>query len=589
MACKWRAACDNWRTMDRLLQDVRYAFRRLRQSPGFTIAAIVTLALGIGANATVFTLINTILFHPLAIKDPQQMVFLNRGKNPNMSYPVFKDIGERNNVLSGITAIRVMPMSLSIGNGNNARIWGYEATGNYFDLLGVQPAMGRLLHPADDDKPGAHPVLVLSHAFWKRRFAADPNIAGKRVKINGLDYTVLGVAPANFNGTELVFNPDVWVPMSMEAQIEPGNDWLERRQTNNIWVLGRLKDGVSQRQAEASLNGIAAQLAHEHPDSEEGMTIELSPPGLVGNALRGVVLDFSGVLMGVAGLVLLLACVNLAGMLLARASDRRKEIAVRLAIGARRSQLLAQLLTESLVLSIAGAASGYLITLWLTDLLRAWQLPFDLPVNTSLAADGRVLLFAFLAALGATLLFGFAPALQTTKHDLVSALKNEASVERLRRWHLRDFLVAAQITLCVVLVISSVLVVRSLQGALNLKIGFNPDHAVSISFDLRTTRLQTAGRTGVSAASAREVAAMPGIQSAGIIDNVPLRIGMNGSTVTIVGKPIPPVSKMTQATVYVMSPGYLKAAGTRLLAGRNIDSRDREGTPRAAVPSTRLS
>ena len=569
--------------MDRLVQDFRYAIRRLRQSIGFTIAAIVTLALGIGANATVFTLINTILFHPLAVREPQQLVTLNRGRTPNLSYPAYQDFRDRNDVLSGMTAFRAMPMALSIANGNNLRIWGYEATGSYFDMLGVQPLVGRLLRAEDDDKPLAHPVLVLNYRFWQRRFAGDPGVAGKTVKINGLDYTILGVAPASFNGTELIFNPDVWVPMSMEAQIEPGNNWLVRRQSHNIWVLGRLKAGVSKQQAEASLNRIAAQLGREHPDTDEGTTIKLSPPGLVGNALRGPVISFSAVLMGIATLVLLLACVNLAGMLLARASDRRREIAVRLAVGARRGQLLSQLLMESLVLSIVGGAAGYLLTLWLTDLLKTWQLPFDLPVNTTLSADTHVLFFAFLAALAATLLFGFAPALQATRHDLVSALKNEASAERLRGWHLRDILVAAQVTLCVVLVISSVLVVRSLQGALSLKIGFNPDRAVSVSFDLGLQGYKPEAGRAFQQRLIEKISAMPGIQSAGIIDNMPLRIGMNNSSVTIVGKPVPKVSHMKQAAIFVVSPGYLKASGTRLLEGRDIDAHDRADGPRVGL------
>src|SRR6266567_1608032 len=273
--------------MDRFLQDLRFALRRIRQSPGFTAAAIVTLALGIGANTTIFTVITTIVFHPLAVHEPAQLVFLNKGDFPNLSYPAYRDFRDRNSVLSGLTAYRVMPMGLSIGNGNNARIWGYEATGNYFDLLGVKPLLGRLLRPEDDGKPGGHPVLVLSFGCWQRRFASDPNIAGRIVKINGLDYTILGVAPATFNGTELIITPDVWVPMTMEAQIEPGNDWLERRSSHNIWVLGRLKPGVSKQQAEASLNAIATQIGREHPETDEGTKILLSPPGLVGTALRG--------------------------------------------------------------------------------------------------------------------------------------------------------------------------------------------------------------------------------------------------------------------------------------------------------------
>src|SRR5581483_3398467 len=207
------------------------------------------------------------------------------GDSTNLSYPDFRDFRDRNDVLSGIVAYRFSPMNLSIRGQSNFRIWGYEATGNYFDMLGVNPFIGRFFHPEDDDKPGAHPVTVLSYGFWQRRFGADRNIAGKTVKINGLDFTVVGVAPASFNGTELVVNPDLWTPMSMEAQIEPGNNWLDNRAETDIWVLGRLKPGISRAQAEASLNRIAAQLARVYPVLDEGMKIQLTPPGLIGKAL----------------------------------------------------------------------------------------------------------------------------------------------------------------------------------------------------------------------------------------------------------------------------------------------------------------
>ena len=573
--------------MGRFLQDLHYAVRRLRQSPGFTAAAIVTLALGIGANSAIFTAVNTLLLRPLPVEKPDQLVFFNRGAdNDTISYPDYpdyRDFRDRNDVLSGVAADRVVPISLSVQPGANARVWGYEATANYFELLGIKPLLGRFFSSSDDDKPGAHAVLVLGYGCWRTRFAADPNIAGKTALVNGLKYTILGVAPSTFHGTEVLLSPDVWVPMSMQAQIEPGNGWLEQRQTKDIWVLGRLKPGISSGQTEASLNRVAAQIARQFPASDEGLRIVLSSPGLFGRALRAPVMAFFGVLMAVAGLVLLLACVNLAGMLFARATDRRKEIAMRLALGARRSQIVRQLLTESLVLAVAGGAGGLLLSLWITDLFSSWRPSFDIPFDTSLAADSHVLLFAFLASLVATLLFGLAPALKATNTDLVPALKNEAVNERLRRWHLRDFLVAAQITLSVVLVVSSVLVVRGLQHSLDIGLGFNPAQAVSVSLDLS---LQGYDETRGRAFQRRlldQSRSLPGVESAAIANALPLRIGGNFDDVTVVGKPVPPVSKREGAIIFDISTGYLKAAGTRLIAGRDIDSRDRAKAPFAAL------
>jgi predicted permease len=569
--------------IENLARDLRYASRVLRRSPVFTVVAIVTLALGVGANTTIFTVINTILFRPLPVKEPQQLVFFNRGDNVNMSYPDYRDFRDRNDVLSGMTAYRVIPMNMSVHGGKNFRIWGYEATGNYFDMLGVRSLIGRLFHPEDDDKPGAHPVVVLSYSCWQNYFAADPNVADRTVKINGLSYSVLGVAPRSFKGTELIMSPEVWVPMSMEAQIEPGNNWLDERGTTNVWVLGRLKAGITQTQADASLNRIAAQLAHEFPSTDEGIKIDLSPPGLIGKDLRGPFTAFAGVLMGVAGLVLLLACVNLAGMLLARAYDRRKEIAVRLAVGARRAQLVRQLLMESLLLAMAGSAAGFLLSLWLFHLFSLWHPPIDIPANTSLAPDVRVLLFTFIAALVTTFLFGLAPALEATRTDLVPALKNEAISERLRGWRLGDALVAAQIAMSVVLLISSVLVVRSLQHALSLNLGFNPNNAVSVSFDLGLQGYSEQRGRAFQRRLLETVSSIPGLHTIGTINNMPLRLGMSGIGVWIAGKPKPLPSKMEWAVAYDISPGYLRAAGTRLLAGRDIDLRDRAGAPRVAL------
>jgi hypothetical protein len=288
--------------MDSLLQDFRLAFRRLRQSPGFAFAAILTLALGIGANTTTFSAINKLILRPLPARQPQELVFLNTQMGSNHSYPTYKDFRDRTRSLSGLAAYRPAPVGMSYG-GSNAHVWGYEVSGNYFEVLGVQAVFGRTLTPADDQKPGAHPVVVLSYDSWQRRFAADPAIAGKTVKLNGLDYSILGVMPRGFFGTELILSPEFFVPIAMEPQIEPGNPWLDERSDWNLWTLGRLKPGVASAQAEAELNTVAAQIIRQHPELE-GLRIRLSPPGLMGATLRGAVVGFAAVLMGAAGLVL---------------------------------------------------------------------------------------------------------------------------------------------------------------------------------------------------------------------------------------------------------------------------------------------
>jgi predicted permease len=573
-----------WPQLETTWQDVRYALRQLRKSPGFALAAVLTLVLGIGANSTVFTIVNTAFLHPLPVDKPEQLVSLNRGRQSvNLAYADYRDFRDRNDALSGLAACRFMAVSLSISSGNNSRVWTYEATGNYFDVLGVKPFLGRFFGPRDDDRPGAHPVAVLSYRTWRQRFAADPNVAGRTVKINGLAYTIFGVAPRGFIGTERILLPDLWVPMSMEAQIEPGNYWLEKRGWRNVWVFGRMKPGVTLGRAERSLNRVAAQLAHDYPTTNEGMHIQLSPPGLIGRAFREPVMAFTAVLMGVAGLVLLLSCLNLAGLLLARAADRRKEMALRLALGAGRMRLVRQLLTESLLLAVTGGAASVLLTLWISHACSSLNLPFDIPANTSLTVDLRVLLFTFAAALVATVVFGLAPALQTVKVDLVPALKNGRSTGRLRHWHLRDLIVASQIAVSFVLLVSSVLVLRSLRHALDLDLGFQPDGAVSVSFGLGLQGYDEARGRAFQDALLLKAAALPGVRAVGIANNVPLRIGTDDGSVSAVGKPIPPIGRLNSAITYQISPGYLAAAGTRLLAGRDVDWRDRAGAPRVAL------
>lgn len=568
---------------DSLVRDFRYAFRVLAKKPFFTAVAIVTLGLGTGANTEIFTLVNALLLRPLPVPAPQQLVSLSDGKSPVFSYPNYRDIRDRNNVFAGLAASRFIPVHFSLGSNRNFRVWGYEATDNYFDLLGVQPRLGSFFRADDSSAPGANPVVVLSYGCWQGRFAADPNVIGRRLKINNFDFTVVGVAQPNFAGTELIVTPEFWIPMSMERRIDPGSRWLEDRAESMIWLLGRLKPGITRTQAQASLARVSHQLAREYSQTSVGMRIELGTPGLVGKALRGPITAFAAVVTTVGALVLLLACINLAGLLLARVSDRRKEIAVRLSIGASRAQILRQLLTESFVLAAGGTVTGAAFALAASRALGLWHPPFDLPANTSFAPDAHVFFFAILIASVTALLCGLAPALHATRVDLVPALKSAAAHQPLRRLTTRDLLIVSQVALSVVLLISSVLVVRSLYNALKMNLGFNPEQAVSVSFDLGLQGYNEMRGREFQARMLAKASLLPGVQAAGLINNPPLRLGENDKDISIPGRPRLPGTAPISARIFNISPGYLRAAGTRLIAGRDIDIHDRAGTPLVAL------
>jgi len=572
--------------MDRFILDLRLALRRLRQNPTFSAVAVLTLALGIGANTAIFSIINAALLRKLPVAHASEIVSLNQnmGGNtvPAISYPNYRDIRDRNTVLSGLMAYRFLPASLGLP-GNNQRLWGYLVTGNYFDVLGVGAARGRVLRPDDDLRPGGHPVAVLSWPCWQKRFGGDPAVVGRTVKINGMDFTILGVTPQGFFGTELFFAPDIFFPTMMQKQLEGGSGYLEARDAGNFFAAGRLKPGVSVARAEAGLNSIAQGLARQYPKFDDGMQILLTPTGLAGNYIRGAVIGFAAALFGVSCLVLLVACTNLASILMARAADRRKEIALRMAVGAGRGSLVRQLLTENLVIAILGGAGGALLAVWITDALAAWRPPADFPLVINAAPDGRVFLFALTVSVFTTLLFGLLPALQATRTNLIGALKNEAISEKLRHWQLRDYMVATQVGLSAVLLVCSVLVVRSLQRALDAPIGYNPKGAVTASFDLNIQGYSEARGREFQRRLLDKVRAIPGIESAAIIDWLPLSMNFSSDSIYIDGKPIPKPTDAPNAYSISVSTDYFRTMRTKLLMGREFDSRDKRGATRVAV------
>jgi predicted permease len=570
-----------------LMQDLRFSLRRLLKSPGFTVVAVASLALGIGANTAIFSLVNTVLLRPLPVARPDRLVSVSvLGKDDSMhafSYPTYKDFRDRSgDVLSGLFAERLAPMSLSRG-GNNERVWGYLVSGNYFEVLGVAAARGRTFTPDEDRAALSSPVAVLSHACWQRRFGADPAVVGRDVLLNGHTFRVVGVMPEGFAGVEIVYTPEVWVPMTMQAWIEPGNEWLERRGTQNIFAVGRLKDGVSVEQAQASLNLLAEQVGREYPATNEGQKILLIPPGFIIPQLRGAVVGFAAVLMGVVGLVLLIACTNLASLLLARAEARRKEIALCVALGASRWRLVRQLLTESLLLALAGGAAGLLLAVWILGFVAAYRPPMDIPVWIEAGVDWRVMLFTLGASLLTTLLFGLAPALQATRTDLVPALKDVAAQSGRSRSRLRSTLVVAQVTLSLVLLVAAGLTLRALGRLQTTSPGFEVGNGLVASFDLGLQGYDEARGRDFQRRLVERVRQMPGVRAASLTDLFPLSLNYTSNDVYIEGRPGARGANVPLAMVASVEQGYFDAMSIPVVAGRPFGERDDKPAPRVVV------
>ena len=572
--------------MQTLLQDLRYSFRRLRKSPGFTFIALLSLALGIGANTAIFSLVNTVLLRPLPVEQPERLVTayttMNSGATDSIfSYPNYKDVRDRNDVFTGLLTYRFVPMSLS-HQGNNERIWSYLVSGNYFDVLGAKAMLGRTFLPEEDQTKNSHAVAVMSYGTWQKRFASDPAMVGKTVLVNGRNFTIIGVMPKDFVGTEVAYQAELFVPFMMSKVIEPGNDYLECRDCDNIFVVGRLKPNVTRQQAEASLLTVIQQLAKEYPKDNEGRGVKVAPVGLFLPSIRDSVMGFSWVLMAVVGLVLLIACVNLANLLLARATERKKEIAIRLAIGANRWRLVRQLLTESVLLSLLGGVLGLLLAFAINDYVGKIKLPMDISLTFDLRMDWRVMAFALSVSLFTGVLFGLLPALQSTKADLAQSLKDEGSAAGFRRTRLRNSLVVAQMALSVLLLICAGLIVRSLQAAQTMRPGFNPENAAAMTFDVGLQGYDEARGRAFHKQALERVRALPGVRYASLAMALPLSLNYNNNTIYIEGQPPANNANLPLAVSNFVMPDYFAAMGITL-RGRDFTERDNTKESRVAI------
>ncbi len=579
--------------LDSLAQDVRLGLRALRMRPGFTVVGLLSLALGIGANTAVFTLLNEAFLRPLPVAAPEELFSLqndtSRQMFPAFSYPNYEDYRDRSDAFSGLIAYRFAPLSVS-HDGLAERMWGYLVSGNYFEVLGVEPALGRLLSSEDDVLPGGHPVAVLSHRSWLSRFGGEPGILGDDVLINGRSYTIVGVAAPGFDGTEVIAAPEVFLPIAMQAAIERREDSLDNRALERFYVQGRLRAGVRRERAQASLDSIALELEREHPRINQGKRISLAPAGLMSGRMRSGLLGFTGLLMGVVGFALLLACTNLANLLLARAAERRREIGMSLALGASRLRLVRRLLVECVVLSAAGGLLGYFLALWLVRLAALYRPPFDFPIAWDLEIDLRVALFTFFLSLAAGVLFGLLPALRVTKAGPRAALQDEASGERAFRWSRGGGLVVFQVALSLLLLVGSGLMARGLKRAQAVSLGFDPARAAEVSFDLRLQGYEVEKGRELQRELLERVRTLPGVAAAAVADFVPVDLHFSRTRLFAEGEPVRErVNEAPITFVSRVSPGYFSAMTSRVLAGRDFTEADDEGSLPVAVVSEALA
>ncbi|HEX4163957.1 MAG TPA: ABC transporter permease [Bryobacteraceae bacterium] len=566
--------------------DIRYTLRVIRKSPGFTVVALLTLMLGIGANVVVFGVLNAVLLHPLDVSGPQSLYQLRHqpwmsGRLLTTSYPAFEDFRRRNTTFSGMAGIFGYSHAELSWRNRVMNVHGDEVTGNYFDVLGVQPETGRFFHATDEHGPNSAPYVVLSDGLWRSAFLADRGVVGETVELNNHPFTVLGVAPARFHGTERFVWPDYWMPMMNEEQVE-GGDYLHSRTSITVTVIGRLKPGVTPRQATENLNAIAAELAKEYPETDDGLPMRLIHPGLIGDE-GDVIRGFLWSVTVLALLVLGAACANLATLFAARAADRSRELALRVALGSSRWRLARQLLTEAALLSLMGGAAGLGTADLLLRMLNRWQPAAE--AHLAASVDARVYLVGLVLTLGSALLFGMVPARQAWGSSPLQAMKcGPGNAIHLRRFAPRDLLLGLQIAICTLLVTASLVAARGMERTLRAPLGIQPQGAMLADLDLSQAR--QAGDVAVEKEKAVIEAArsIPGVTAVGTVNRTPMTGGMHGTPIFRPGTTEFKLNDSVLATyVYQMSPGYLEAAGTRLLSGRDISWHDTAKTPHVAI------
>ncbi len=573
--------------MTTLLQDLRFALRQMRRSPGFALTAVFTLALAITANVIVFGVLQALILRPIDVPHPERVMTLAHTDSiyPFFSYPEMRDVRNRNTVFSATAAHAIDNFGME-ANGATRPVWGYEVSGQYFEVVTIKPFLGRLLNRADDDHPGASDAAVLSWPAWKSDFGADPNIVGKTIRLNKHPYTIVGVTPEGFYGTEKIFQPDIFVPMANEASLD-GVDWLESRSDHQrVWPIVRIKDGVTMPQIQAELNTIAAHIAREYPKEEETLTFKLTRAGLAGDFFGAPARAFLAGVLGLAGIVLLAACANLGGLFAARTADRTREIAIRMAIGSSRWRIVRQILSEAVVISIFGGACACGLAWIALKGLANWHPPTEYPMKFfAVMPQPSLILAALLISVLAGVLFGVMPLQQIFKTDPNDAIKGGGIQSSAgHRWALRDVLLAAQVALCCVTVTAAFVSLRGLGKAMTMNMGFNPKHAVLTKFELSQASYTNEAADHFQRQLLERVSHLPGVEAAGYGSTTPLSLDTSDSNVfSQQSTDFRPSNSAFDAFDYWVSPGYFAAAETPLLAGRDVSLSDTAKAPAVAV------
>jgi len=575
--------------MGALVQDFRFAVRMLRKSPAYTAIAVATLALGIGANTTIFSWINSTLLNPVpGMATSKDMVTLSLGnslQNPlPFSYPDFVAMRDGQQSFTGLAALNVVPMSLT-GTAEPQRVWGMVVSANYFDLLGIRPVLGRGFLPEEDQKPDGAPVVVISYRIWRTHFGGDPRVIGRAMDINQHPYTIVGVAPAVFQGSATGVRSDLWLPMMMQSEVMPQGNLLNDHHYFWMTVQGRLKPGVTLAQARQEMTIRIKRVAKDYPVEHRGHdTVSVFPLWRAPFSANQFFWLLLPMLMAIAGVVLLLACANVANLMLVRSIARRREMAIRMSLGASRWRLVRQLLVESMVLSLAGGAVAMLITIWTAGSLAKFIPPMDFPVALNIHADRSVLYAALVISLITGLVFGILPAVRASGESPVSVLKEESGSASGGRGkgRLASGLVVAQVSLSLLLLICSGLFIRSLVSAQQINPGFNPHNVLLTSFDLFQAGYPPERGIQFDRQLVAQLETLPGVKSVALSNRVPLTLSGGSTSVNPEGY-VPQANESMEVQDAIVTPGFLKTLQLPLLSGRDFTPQDTLQTQRVAM------
>ena len=572
------------------LQDLRYGLRVLKKSPGFTVIAILTLALGIGANSTIFSWINSTILNPIpGVKHASQYaaVTIDGGRDQiPLSYPDYKDLRDRNRTLSSLLALTNTSMSLT-SNGRPERRWGLMVTANYFDALGVRPILGRGFLPAEDTKPGGAPVVVISYNLWRTRFGASPSVIGRTIQIDRHPFQVVGVAPRGFVGTQTGLSYDLWVPIMMVGDFYTGStELLNSRSDGWLICVGHLRPSATAAQAQADLNVLMHQIVTQFPKEHIGKTnIVTSPLWRAPFGANYYLWKILFMLMRISGVVLLLACVNVANLLLVRSVSRRREMAIRLSVGATRGRLIRQLLAESVILAVCGGGIAMLFTLWTAGTLGDFVPPVaEIPLAMTVNVDRAVLFATFIISILTGVIFGILPALRASSLQPASALKEESSSASggMHKARLSGVLVVLEIAMSLLLLVCAGLFIRSVRAAQQFNTGFNPHHVLLYDYDLSGLGYESKSVDQFNRQLFDKLHAIPGVESATVADSIPLGFGSESSTVQAEGY-VPQPHESMDIQYADIGPDYLRTMQIPLLSGREFAISDTDGSQLVAI------